>query len=206
VVDSNKCLNCHEIIEGHGGNRVNNVQVCVACHNPNLSSSGRVIDASLTPQEQKDLIEAAGYDPNNSLTWPEATQSFKNLIHGIHAADWRDTDFEFVRNRLNGLYYNWSEVTFPGIISNCETCHLADTYDVDLPAGVLVSTDVTTDGLNLNRQAVQAARDSVSNDTDLISSQIAGTCAMCHDSYLAASHIGQNGGVLEGWRAEALGD
>jgi OmcA/MtrC family decaheme c-type cytochrome len=206
-VDSNKCLNCHEIIEGHGGNRVNNVQVCVTCHNPNLSSSGRVVDTSLTAQDQKDLIEAAGYDPNNSLTWPEATQSFKNLIHGLHAAAWRDNAFEFVRNRNNGLYFNWSEVTFPGIISNCETCHIAGTYEPDaVPAGALMSTDVTTDGLNLNRAAVQAARDGVPNDTDLISSKTAGTCAMCHDSYLAASHIGQNGGVIEGWRAEALGN
>jgi OmcA/MtrC family decaheme c-type cytochrome len=206
VVDSTKCLSCHEIIEAHGGNRVNNVQVCVTCHNPNLSSSGRVVDASLTAQDQKDLLEAAGYDPNNSLTWPEATQNFKALIHGLHAAAWRDSDFEFVRSRNNGLYYIWSNVTFPGIISNCETCHLAGTYGAEVLAGTLVTTDVTTDGLNLNRQAVQAARDGVPNDTDLISSVTASTCAMCHDSYLAASHIGQNGGVIGNWRAESLGE
>jgi hypothetical protein len=35
------CLECHEIFEGHGGNRVSNAQVCVMCHNPNLSTSGR---------------------------------------------------------------------------------------------------------------------------------------------------------------------
>ena len=40
------CLECHEIFEGHGGNRVSNAQVCVMCHNPNLSSSGRTIAAS----------------------------------------------------------------------------------------------------------------------------------------------------------------
>ncbi|MBE0603743.1 MAG: hypothetical protein IH611_08950, partial [Deltaproteobacteria bacterium] len=33
------CLECHEIFEGHGGNRVSNAQVCVMCHNPNLSTS-----------------------------------------------------------------------------------------------------------------------------------------------------------------------
>lgn len=206
VVESNKCLECHEIIEAHGGNRVNNVQVCVTCHNPNLSSSGRTADATQTAQEQKDLIEAAGYDPNNSLTWPEATNNFKDLIHGIHGAGARTTAYEFVRNRSNGLYYDWSHVTFPGILSNCETCHLSGTYGVELPAGVLVTTDVTTDGLNLNSADVLAARGSVPNDTDLINSPTASACAMCHDSYLAASHIGQNGGVIGNWRAESLGE
>ena len=40
VVDSAKCANCHEWFEGHGGNRVYNMQICTLCHVPNLSSSG----------------------------------------------------------------------------------------------------------------------------------------------------------------------
>jgi OmcA/MtrC family decaheme c-type cytochrome len=122
IVEVPKCLNCHEIIEGHGGNRVNEVLVCVLCHNPNLSSSGRTADTTQTDPEEKEKIEEAGYDPDDALTWPEATNNFKDMIHGIHAADVRNFDYEFVRNRRNGIYYNWSEVTFPGILSLCETC------------------------------------------------------------------------------------
>ncbi len=48
AINNAKCLNCHEMLSLHGGNRVNNVQVCVVCHNPNLSSSGRGADLSLT--------------------------------------------------------------------------------------------------------------------------------------------------------------
>jgi OmcA/MtrC family decaheme c-type cytochrome len=206
VVDSAKCLNCHESLELHGGSRVNNVQVCVICHNPNLSSSGRTADTTQTAEAQKDALAAAGYDPDNALTWPEATNHFKSLVHGIHSADARTFDYEFVRNRQNGIYYNWSEVTFPGILSNCETCHLPGTYDADLPEGVLVSTDVTTDGLNLTQEDVGEARASVPNPTDLIHSTTAGTCYMCHDSDPAAFHMGQNGGVIDIWRAQALGD
>jgi len=40
VVDSNKCLACHVTIEGHGGNRINNVQNCVTCHNTTLNEGG----------------------------------------------------------------------------------------------------------------------------------------------------------------------
>ncbi|MFN2374956.1 MAG: OmcA/MtrC family decaheme c-type cytochrome [Candidatus Binatia bacterium] len=206
IVDSNKCLDCHEIIEAHGGNRVNNVQVCVVCHNPNLSSSGRTVNTALTAQEEKDKLAAAGYDPNDALTWPERTQNMKNLVHGIHASGKREFDFEFVRNRLNGLYYNWSEVTYPGILSDCETCHLPGTYRANQAAGLLVSTEVTTDGLNMTTADVSKARASVPNPTDLVNSQISGSCFLCHDNAPAAAHMDQNGGVLAGWRAEALGD
>jgi len=206
VVDEAKCLSCHENLELHGGSRVNNVQVCVVCHNPNLSSSGTTADATKTAADQKELLEEAGFDPNDALTWPERSQDLKSLVHSIHAADQRTFDFEFVRNRLDGLYYNFSEVTYPGILSNCETCHLPGTYGTELPAGVLVGTEVTTDGLNLTRADVLAARATVPNPTDLINSQTANPCYQCHDSVPTIAHMEQNGGVIFGWRAEALGD
>jgi OmcA/MtrC family decaheme c-type cytochrome len=207
VVDNAKCLNCHEPLALHGSNRVNEVGVCVICHNPNLSSSGKVADTTQTDQDEKDALAAAGYDPDDALTWPEATQNFKNMVHGIHAAAVREYDYEHVRNRNDGIYYNWSEVTFPGILSNCETCHLPDTYGPDdIPEGALVTTDFTTDGLNLTQEDVEAARDSVPNETDLIHSVTAGTCYMCHDNDPAAAHMAQNGGVIDTWRAQALGD
>jgi hypothetical protein len=46
----------------------------------------------------------------------------------------------------------------------------------------------------------------VPNPTDLVSSTTAGTCVMCHDSLPAEYHMQQSGGVLRGWRAEALGE
>jgi OmcA/MtrC family decaheme c-type cytochrome len=213
VVDVPKCLGCHEILELHGGNRVlaantdvTRAPVCAVCHNPELSSSGRTADTSMTAEAQKEALAAAGYDPDNALTWPEATNNFKDMIHGIHAAAIRTFDYEFVRNRLNGIYYNWSEVTFPGIPSNCETCHLPGTYGVELQEGVLMSTDVTTDGVNASVEDVIAARASVPNATDLVNSPIAAACYKCHDNNPAAYHMGQNGGVIDTERATALGE
>jgi OmcA/MtrC family decaheme c-type cytochrome len=61
VVDKASCLECHEQLALHGSNRVNEVQLCVICHNPNL---GQV---------------AAGSPA--SVSW-----NFKDMIHGIHSA------------------------------------------------------------------------------------------------------------------------
>ena len=51
VVDSDKCASCHEWFEGHGGNRVYNMNICVFCHVPNLSSSGRTVDPATASED-----------------------------------------------------------------------------------------------------------------------------------------------------------
>jgi len=192
------CLECHETIEGHGGSRVNNVQVCVFCHNPNKSSSGRTVNPATANPE---TVAVLGSEP---LDWPEATNNFKNMIHGIHAAT--DRPYEFVRNRLNGIYYNWSEVTFPGDLKNCTKCHIGDTYRPEkLPAGVLYNVTRTTTGSSSETRAdIIAARASVPNSTDLVDSPIAGACYYCHDSALAKIHFLQNGGTIGSTRGDGI--
>ena len=194
------CLECHEIFEGHGGSRVNNVQVCVICHNPNLSSSGRTVNPALPiPQG---TIDAHGTDP---LQYPEATNNMKSLIHGIHAAPIRDNPFHFVRNRSNGLHYNWSEVTYPGNLRNCQKCHDGVTYDPDLPAGQLWSTERITTGITAETRAdILAARAGMPNSTDLVTSPITAACYYCHDDSAAASHFVLNGADILSTRANAL--
>jgi OmcA/MtrC family decaheme c-type cytochrome len=202
------CLECHEIFEGHGGSRVNNVQVCVICHNPNLSSSGR----TLVPGSIDNAVVAVlGPDP---LTYPEATNNMKSLIHGIHAAPVRETPFQFVRNRSNGFFYDWSEVTYPGNLRNCQKCHNGVTYDADLPAGQLLSTEkITTGNAAETRAQIIAARGNTSavspatgtmNLTDLVNSPTVGACVYCHDSSASQSHFVLNGGDILSTRAEAL--
>ena len=152
IVDSAKCGNCHEWFLGHGGNRVYNTDVCIMCHVPNLTSSGRGADPS-TVVARLGAAGVAGltghvpaYDPAIPRLYPEEPMGFKELIHGTHSSAKRalagGADFDFVRDRgTSGVfYYDMAEVTFPGILNNCETCHKPGTYDVDLPAGVSLST------------------------------------------------------------------
>ena len=199
VIDPAKCAGCHEWLQLHGGSRVlaatsdpDQASICALCHNSNLSSSGRT--ANPAEPLQADTVAALGGNP---LLYPERTNNFKDMIHGIHASDHRTEDYEFVRNRLNGIYYNWSEVTFPGNLDNCLSCHLSGTYELPLSADVLMTTERTTTGDPAeDRDAILAARDSLPNGSDLVSTPAASACYMCHDSALAVAHMEQNGGQI----------
>ena len=191
------CLECHEILELHGGSRVNNPQVCVMCHNPNKSSSGRTVD----PSAPSSALDELGGSP---LDFPEATNNFKNMIHGIHRAS--DRPYHFVRNRLNGIYYNWSHVTFPGDLMDCTKCHIGTTHvPSSIPDGVLPNVEKTTTGDPAETRAdIIGVRGTVPNDTDLVDSPIAGACYYCHDSSAAASHMVLNGGSIRAKRTDVL--
>ena len=216
VVDPAKCGKCHEWFEGHGGNRVYDTQVCVTCHNPNLSTSGRTItDAKLsgfnfTPTQLAILTNwdsafnktTVGY----SLTFPEFTNNFKELIHGIHAGKDRTHPLRDVRNGsgANITLINAAEFAFPNLLKNCEACHATtpvgtnkQTYKADLPTNVLASINVTR---NANGEATiadkLAARSTVPNAQDIVNAPLIGACVSCHDSAVAKAHMASNGGQL----------
>lgn len=213
VIDPAKCGKCHEWFEGHGGNRnigketsSTDTVVCVLCHNPNLSSSGKT----------------------NTLTYPEDSNDLKVLAHGIHGTSKRDYPYEFVRIRSGNTYfftfgyidsesYNSTTDTFtegnlidyagvnpdptvihyPGILQNCETCHKAGTY-ASVPSGALNTTVWTTDGANATTAAVTAARATVPNTTDRVTTPFASACLTCHFSDAAIAHASANGASV-GW-------
>jgi OmcA/MtrC family decaheme c-type cytochrome len=149
------CLECHETFEGHGGNRVNNVQVCVMCHNPGLTTSGRTIPDNVTIDAT--LVSKLGSNP---LTYPEVTQNMGEMIHRLHAGfgndpiptsstaaglrqrDVRTNNFQIVRNRqatpgVYGVYLESAEVSYPGDLTHCTKCHFSTNTSAGNPsAGV----------------------------------------------------------------------
>jgi len=192
VVDSAKCAKCHEWFEGHGGNRVYEMQVCVMCHNPNLSSSGRGANVANLSATEAAKLAAAGYSTTDPSGWPEASNNFKDLIHGIHAGSKRAADgapYRFVRDRgTSGVYYyDWSKVTFPGILKNCESCHVAGTYS-GTPANTLRSTQNTKDAGGLFTKTVP-------NTTDVMLPGFTSACITCHASANAGAHSVSMGGT-----------
>ena len=219
------CLECHEVFEGHGGNRVNNVQVCVMCHNPQMTTSARTIPDNVT----KNPAVVADFG-SNPLTYPEIAQNMAEMIHGIHASKvgvfegMRVKGVEIIRNRqespgVYGVYINGAEVTYPGDLSHCTQCHYATTvptgatansYKADLPAGVLFTTEKVTTGNSSEtlaqitgaRQSFQG-HDPSGNTTDLVDSPVAGKCGYCHDTPAAIGHIISNGGQVRQTRSTA---
>jgi OmcA/MtrC family decaheme c-type cytochrome len=117
IVTSATCIKCHEQLGAnpsfHAGQR-NDAATCSFCHNPNRTSSG----------------------------WSASSSSF---IHGIHGASRRSVDFTWhaacppdtsiaagTCTTANAVSY--AKVTYPGILSNCQQCHLAGTYDFSAKA------------------------------------------------------------------------
>ena len=225
--------------------------ICAFCHVPNLSSSGRGIQQDLmllianspvgtslgtvinfltgtaftgtSGQGAKDantaLIAALGTDPT---TYPEASNNFKDMIHGVHAGSNSlvvGTPLQFVRDRgASGEFdYNFQEVTFPGVLKDCRACHkdtLTSAGAVDaskatytsIPASVQPSTQVTTTGVTLTLQTavgvgnnvtqVDADRKSLPNAQDLVNSPFTATCRACHSRPNALAHFKSMGGQL----------
>lgn len=168
VVDSAKCANCHEWFEGHGGNRVYDVQVCVTCHVPGLTTSGRgMSDTALsnyyptfTADERAILTTWTGVDfstnpvtaggTNVALKFPQVTNNMKDMIHGIHAGKARTTNsFKIVRDRTPSAVnvINAAEIGYPGRLTNCQGCHTYNGYS-GVPANTLASRDEAVHNTN----------------------------------------------------------
>lgn len=204
VVDTNGCLECHEVIELHGGSRTitdkadpTQAPICVMCHNPNLSSSGNTFNiaayvAGSSPDSDLTITKYG----NNPLLWPEDSQNFKELVHGIHSAGFREDPYQHVRIRSGVAYsFDWSTVTFPGDASNCATCHKGNSYMLEsIPAEALWSTKITTNGAIVDMASAVASRATVPNATDMVMAPNVGACNGCHDGKLVNAHMDQNGG------------
>lgn len=236
--------------------------ICALCHVPNLSTSGRgaqksIIDfmianpagtslASVTnfltgsaftgtiSQGAKDAMTAlaANLGTTDPTQFPEASNNFKDMIHGVHAGSNSlvvGTPLQFVRDRgTSGEFdYNFQGVTFVGVLKDCRACHkdtitngVVDnskaTY-TSIPAAAQPSTQVTTTGVPLTVQTafpasptngnnvtqVDADRKSLPNAQDLVNSPFTATCKACHSRPNALAHFAQMGGSVNVPRSQA---
>ena len=226
VVDSDKCSNCHEWFEGHGGNRVYQVQVCVMCHTPGLATSGRgIADAVLqgypyTAADNKMLTEwgISKTAASGALKLPVTTNNFKDMIHGIHAGRESASPFMDARDRTSvsatGVVggaitmLDFRRMDFPGKINNCETCHVAGTFS-SVPANALASTYESIDaayataiGSGTATPALAKAALGTANVTDKVTSPYVAACVGCHTSTKAQTHFGlYKSAVVQGARS-----
>ena len=110
----------------------------------------------------------------------------------------------------------FDEVTYPGVLKNCEQCHVPGSYDFANSASsdavgitgdqkekrLLRATASSTMAstlpgtLSLSRYVTAGTNYGTSADANLVSSPTVAVCTGCHDSNLAVSHMRANGGTL----------
>ncbi len=187
AVDEAKCLLCHGRLSLHGSNRVNSVQQCVICHNPNATDKG-----------QRPAITVDGL--------AEQSINFKNMIHKIHTGD--NLDVSKLPLTTGGAGYviygfgnsvnDFGKVRYPRDRRDCLACHVEKkplAYGLPLPAGTLGTTTAT--GADANNAAA---------DDNTRVPPMTATCISCHDRVFAINHAtghvaGSGAGAVEGCTA-----
>lgn len=167
VVNIAKCDDCHHQLSLHGNNRTDKPEVCVTCHNPNMTDISRRGGGACL----------ANFGPDDQ------TIDFKRMIHAIHGSGEDGSGRVGVPFEVCGFGSSafTFEVGYPGRLQNCEGCHVPNAYYPVDPAKVLGTT-------------VDVGLDLASPTDDVVISPNTSVCSACHVSELAAQHMIQNGG------------
>ena len=193
VVDSARCNKCHAQLgvepSFHSGAR-NNAQGCAfgGCHNE-TKSTGHTGEA-------------------NSFGGGWAVGA-KNMIHAIHGASKRTQPFTYEATAKNQK--GFGTVAYPGVLNNCEQCHVPGSYDfgnsanATASANLLWTTDANGDMRNPDNKPpigqspwikILGKGEIDYRGDPLVSSPITSACFACHDSQTAIAHFQANGGIL----------
>jgi len=196
IVSNVKCNNCHAQLgvgpSFHSGAR-NNGEGCAFCHNANMA----------TGHVGKTYSFGGGWNVG-----------IKNLVHSIHGSAKRNQAFTYEATTANPD--GFKKVTYPGVLKNCEQCHISGTYDFtaktssDALANLLWTTDAKGNMLNdsttnptgiasvgLSPWVTSLGKGQIDYTADnLVTSPIAAACFGCHDGSAAVSHMKVNGGSV----------
>jgi OmcA/MtrC family decaheme c-type cytochrome len=196
VVDTEVCLQCHVgSLYQHGGNRVDNVEMCNLCHNPASNEQfvrvGMGVDAS------------EAYDGKVGETF-----EMKTMLHRIHSAGTAGSP-PYVIYRNRGIYawapdesllpnwpgtgpqivfgsndvtqnHNFHAPTYPRALNDCAACHSADFAVMPDPTKAMANT-------------VDAGSTEWANQLDDVLQGAATTaCITCHTDGATRGHAYQN--------------
>ncbi|WP_341677459.1 OmcA/MtrC family decaheme c-type cytochrome [Niveibacterium sp. SC-1] len=187
---------------------------CNACH----QELGTFTEESFHGGQRNDGTTCAWcHTPNKTSSgWSADSTSF---IHSIHAGAKRTVPYNW---HASSATENFADVQYPGVLKECETCHLPGTYDFSASASASAvpnrqyrTVAASTVAANVSKSpyvpagsygAVFAFNASTgvttpAAGTTLVISPIATACFACHDSSLATTHMQQNGGSIYASRA-----
>ncbi|MDW7711850.1 MAG: hypothetical protein SCH98_15405 [Deferrisomatales bacterium] len=195
IVDTNKCIGCHRgNMYRHGGGRNDNIESCIACHNPSATDQGVRVGLGIDASN--------AYDRKNAESFSMAYN-----MHAVHGVGERDAFYLVYRNR--GLYGygshntplppNWpldsegnpaayapglevfgsnppanithylKKVNFPNRLNNCLACHIEGAYGIPDQSKALAIS-------------IESGDDGASQLDDTLISPATGACMACHQA------------------------
>jgi OmcA/MtrC family decaheme c-type cytochrome len=199
AVDNDKCLGCHQgSLYQHGGDRVDNEQLCVICHNPSAADKNNRLDRFQIVNADGTVNTDATYDGKNNETY-----DMRTMIHAIHGISKREKPWTVYRSR--GIYafanpetalptgwpadgmtiygstnastiaHNWTVVHYPRLVNDCMACHNAEAYEAaDQTKAVSLTIDPGTDYAD--------------QSDDTVIGPTAAACTACHATSPVRAH------------------
>lgn len=184
VVSNEKCNVCHGLLGTTSGSNTlanafhrgarNTVEACVVCHDANRQSTTVMADGSAFNEsfQFKRMIHAI--HGNGERTYPF---THGNLVVGAFGKD--GLRLSDKAPMTAGTINYAAEVAYPGILRDCNTCHVNNSYRTDLSVlGTVIQKPIdpvtkvaTTDRLKWN-----------------VVSPYAASCTSCHDSAATQAH------------------
>lgn len=179
IVTTNQCNACHSDLQGHGGSR-RDTEYCAFCHNPNNVNDERVA------RFETGLQTAHSVD-------------FRTMIHKIHMGE-KLTQQPYVLGGFpaptaanpGGTPLDFGEVRFPGDQRACGTCHVAGSFDLPLPSGLLPTHEQIlqcNDDPSADADAYCSSRSVIQ---DIVTGPTASACLACHDAPETRAHAMTN--------------
>ena len=207
VADTEACLGCHVgSLYQHGNTRVDNVTMCIICHNSASSDQNNRVLMGVNASE--------AYDGKVGQTY-----EFKTMLHAIHSAGSGLAPYVVYRTR--GIYAwtaegttlpNWPAVSTPTLVfggdpavpqatqphtlyhptyprdaRQCSGCHVAGFETIPDQAQAVATT--------LDAGTVDAGTTNVWKNQldDTLQGASAAACTSCHNTTSARGHAYQNG-------------
>jgi OmcA/MtrC family decaheme c-type cytochrome len=191
---------------------------CNACH----QELGTFTEDAFHAGQRNDATTCSWcHNPNRTSSgWVVDSTGF---VHAIHASAKRQVPYTWhAVSPTDGFF----DVTYPGILNDCQTCHLPGTFDYSATPSAALSSrllrtvgqgtytpDFTlspyvTPGTNYGSGYSFSAATGVTTEaapTTLVTSPTATVCTACHDSSDAIAHIKGNTGSFYAPRSAALG-
>jgi OmcA/MtrC family decaheme c-type cytochrome len=203
IADTTDCVKCHVgSLYQHGGNRVDNVDMCTMCHN--AASNEKNVRAAWS------IDKSNSYDGLNGQTF-----EFKSMLHAIHSSGTAGQNPIVIYRASQGVFawapdksqlrnwpgegsqtvfgakdangnpvvrnHSYHKPTYPRALNDCSACHKPNfSYIPD--QGKAVATTLDAGGTTWSNQL-----------DDVLQGASAAACTTCHQSTATKGHAYQNG-------------